>query len=1705
MKRIFDAPLQTPLPDKVQLGEMCEWLAREFGCELGPGVLLDLRQSLDAIAGYDGFDVARPRFGEHRLARRRRAAPVYTGLADAPSGDDLWALAPLRLALVLHWSPQSRVRLVNPERCTTVLHNWRHREILSGRTIIEEELGALVTEHRWTEASQYAHDARRRGEFSSLGDWLGRIGSAIDQILRHIRDSFVDELRPGSNPDGYPLYETPSVDSEEGDQDLLLGLEPETEQDVDRLKIGQNQKQAIAQYGYEHRLAGKWSGISKEALLPAQARRIQSMAQTLINAGGGTQDYTRLGAYLALMVLYTGQRCDVILKALFGDQMSAIVKPELKLKIEKKRVALEVPVMAASKFARDAGESYDEDTHDSFSIYAPIKEWVKGFFSISKYCEKRGESVDQIAAKTKAAFEQLIVEWRRAVRNCSETCLRGALINAVFMINLDVPATQLLFHQSFDCSSAALAYYSTSQGRIQSTYDEALRRVFREPALASGPDSERRIGAPLASVAVARISGFGRSLAPKGIGKAQRVDALGRAHNGWVRYIAWWLFVVTGHRGSAEFERLQANALSPGAGVALFADKRSEPSGFRRLAFIPDRICDELYRYRQHLLALRERLIAHPHSDRSVSEAIEGAVDGSSALFFLIRVEDGHAVAHPFDLKALWRDMGFADLPINAARHALSSWLRRECPQLPAVWIEQHLGHLHGASSLGRDGCVSAIELQRVLDAPLSAFLDACGFRPSSRSRQRPDQQVWGGVNAMRLSLDLARLERRAFAHDRERQRELYGFDGVSAGLSIDAVLTQVIAEQVDGYRGPRRPPTDVALDGTAIRAMATRVLSLATPGQHVAVQKALKARLVWHRHEHGWRLVIPARLYRCHSAALDITVASLMAYERLKVLRESILGTFRRPVNDKLGVAALCIVVWGHVTDTDVLLQVLRALPLAQWSSVQGDTLFVPVELDETETTTVCLSGLACAAAIGLLRSGQLEHQLPKDLETLNQAIKSCMPKDSLPRGPGKQGVVKALCDLVRLARKLEAPGVVAAAESGAIVTRQLPVHSLLSWLGNRNHPVQMAFTTNSGNSSTLVATRDAAYRQERYAYATLLCALHNLPKFYRRIGLADHPVARKISPSVIYEAMTTWIDKADTNITPVVELMARWAKYLATPGANLRHPTEPLRPRSIQTYLSRVKAPLLEALSGMPLDDLDEEWLARLLDGAIREDDRKHTEVVQCLNRMFHDLRKSLDLPYVILTSGVSSTPDQALIDAAVVPDAASWSAIAMLQHAANRPNRAISWNRQMADEASLLTLCAQTGLRRTEALYLHADDIEGCEAQVLIHLRARRRRLKSHAARRVRAVWRGLLPIALGEDDSRWLFPALVSNKSGEGHSRPLAHAADALQCATGGPKARLHHLRHTAGTRGIGAAFADKDITRRLLKYHRASVDMGHASGSTTVTHYVHVMQYLGAAYYAFDDAPYDVLGHLVAAGAKSEGAALRQRSSRVHRGVIRSAPLFTALWSTGKWDGDDKAAPRAIPVTDMPRTPGLTMAGLVEILFVLARGASIHELLGSLPCRSHDLTRIYEVIAGLAHQLGWSPINGECLQQLLRPSVMARGDNLHYPAIKVLKKAVNVWRCTIEIGHLDPIMNSLESSLIGFDWKSRDCVCAVRDEAVALKLQTCLKSVRAPLAMQFDANEKNVIFRLQEKCDSSRQSTTIRFILFALLVAALLNN
>lgn len=1675
-----------------QIADVLQALTERFPEALPQEASQRLGEAIQELRRQPARELAESPRSHHRLTRYHKRMPVYTAMYETHvTARHFNLLAPARLLLILGCYDALPVKISVPiDVLAEVCRNWGMHHDNPYAEPIEKRSHPLIAQGDWQGARECLQQFRREakdqpGYPEQMDKRLGTLCNALSKLTQLTGDSAVTTILTTLKPKrlGNQVFEDPleptTATGEDSHAETLVGLDAETEKRIPHAT--QQQRRILATVGQTLYVTRRWGMVAEQALQPVEAREVLSHLETII---GGSSGHRLIAASNWLLTALTGHRFDALLCAMLAEWPDPELRPHLEIETPNPvSYAIRVPCIRWDRFASIPGSLLPATVHGEFVLSLPGRAVVsRALHEINRL--KSTQDVDSLISNILAARDVIRDDVRQHVDRFSELRIRGALAQAVLARRLDLPLAQLLMHDPMGSSCEALHYYGTDQKTLQNLYDTAVCDLYGDRWVApSNPDPDRLIGAPLAHAAVKHAPAFAqwiKTLPDQPISPQlpKRIQKAAHRHNRLCFQLIWALHIATGHRGNADLDQITRRHISLAARAVLYSDKPADPSGYRRLCIYPNVVASLLHEYLDQLRKLAETLTAHDQN--AAAQRTLGALGGDNGLFFrLTASNDDRLVPMNCSIRDIWSQVAPDGMPVNSVRHSLSTYLREQ--GITGIWVEQQMGHVAELALLGQEGPVSVAEMRQVLEPALDGFMHFCGFAAPSKQKHstylspyhRDISSLWAAHRAC-LKEDERRLKAQLRIDPEKTKSD-----------PLQTLITRVLSEHVPGY-DPRRPPPDTYLETGQIRKLAevlTRAVSR-TSDVRPAIRQ-LEGRLRFHRHRHGWRLTIPQRLYRPVATPLAITPAALQAYDTLQVLRRDLIRQWRRHgPGDSIAASALTLILWGQITDYSSLKSIVSGIADARWCP-EFDCLLIP-RADTGESFAV--TGLAAAAALHLQARGQ------NNIGRLQSRIWKALPAAYRGDDQNHSEIVTHLGHLVNLARRVEAPGLLAAAESGELASRQLDMERIRMWASGIARPNAAPFTT---LQSPRPRRRPGGNKtpdepEERAALKRILKVCENPAAFWRRERLSGQAPTGRRTDSV-HRAINAWLGQRPDE-PPLATIIARWINILTTPGHN-RRSGHTLAKSTVKKYSHLAGICLVHSLAGLPLHELDTETAQELLAPTIaRRSDP--ALAAYCVSRLWADLANDYDLPPLAFGDfGLHGSA--ANIDAGVVTDGEMQLVLDALRQAEADSALPIAQRVRLHECADALYLMRIAGLRRAEVRYLRYRDIRPDRG--LAYVRPTHQRgLKSSAAHRVTDCPGDLDPGNAENHISHALrWPTLLSLQT-------LQFGSALIKQAAGSPATRLHYLRHSKATAQFHDAFRETDPTRRVVALHRLTATLGHSTLSTTLSHYVHIGQLVAGVQYSppVKSADMKVLADLIGIPADSS----RQRFKRARSDVYPNARLLGMRHERSCKSNANRL--HLDRILTEPRVD-LSVEQVNRWVHGLTRGQPLDDMIRASRITQFQLALLTQTIDRVAHTVGWAPLPLKRMWTQLEPYGIARPDDISTLPVDapdrqrtVLHTIVEQWRCPTAIHELDTAILDLPSTLLGLSWKHAQ-PARLPDPSRAEICQAAANAVSAPIKIQFDNILRTTIICI----DSSevQHPPTLRYLIFVMLVIARLRE
>jgi integrase len=1266
------------------------------------------------------------------------------------------------------------------------------------------------------------------------------VQSFITSVLRSKKPLFPDDTEDDEDDDSTEQTSLPTQ-SEDPDDDSTdqSGTALLVNQALRTANLPDDSLEKLSVRGSQLRFMSIWSGADTDALTPAEAKLCMAHFKTL-RTNSDAEEIAR--------ILF-------ILSGAFGHMFNNLIVgfhppfpfeepvPQLHLERQGSQLTLTFGVIGNKAFAKLAPEQVND------GLFEPVTQTMAFRLDLDQISD-RPQTLDRLSEITSGShplLKEILKAKKRLISNVKErvskrfTSLRwrGTLSQALITCTTDIPLAQLILAEDLGINASAQHYIAWEPQWIEANLAKVSSTLFDEHALGIKVGTDTRlIGAPNGGIRLATIKTVSKSLQGGLKWEFDDTTAVNNPyHNRLVDWVAWLLMLATASRNNADFGRLSLHQLSLTAGFIIYNDKPADPSIFRRCAAVPPFVIAEIYRLLHHLIQLRNylRRFRASKAEHQLCNRITDALSGDGPLFFHLESKERQSCepsAPPETICATpWTPRSFIDRYFgpahrrNLCRSLFSSQMRRH-NLLPGLLIETQLGHIMGKPFFGNDSVISPTEFSNAMEAPLHAYLALCGV-DINRPYTPPKDAAFLETNIQPIKTILAGA-RNEKDEDKKRIRKQRGLDSSSttAESTTNAINASLRAhfELPDDAPYPRK----IKLDQAECIAISKTILNQ-IPGAERTLVAALRRfrnqlrRLV---KTHAWHVEFPPPVFWHIASPIQLTQFHLQAYEQVLRFRRDVSKTIANAApSDTPCAAALFLVAFGYVDCFKTAKRIIeqRRIP----SRIDAMHLWA-IDLDINDKHR--MARLFPKPAILAINAAFTSNSPPMQEGKFHRRVHTLLPESWRGDARSSQAKLREIEELLRLARLVELPALLADTFDGRLPQRELSAKR------------SAELHNNAGDNTLFVAPATGATSISTYS--------PNLPipkgKYQQDLkGLKILLPAKIPDGERPFRGVNAKLDSfMTTERHPTIALIVIWTKMLLEPTANLTT-AGPLAKDTVRDYVIDVATILLQSLGDTHMAELDEEEIFDVISATLDDTSKPKVREKSAghLTRFFRDINQISDLPRLRFLDKSKSLAD---IDAGIITPQEQRFATQQLT-AWSQSNQLTSGARKGLREAiSFCHIQATFGSRRGELQYLRPKDITP-DAQVIFLRHHQVRSLKTAAAKRLlnasQTQWEqiGLSPT----NDPDWVFPSMHDRRI---ELRPLDMATHALKQATGNPRARLHHYRHTVASKNVTDLFAEKDIVKRWALAAKLAAQLGHANIRTTVTHYTHCAHYAYALHY-----------------------------------------------------------------------------------------------------------------------------------------------------------------------------------------------------------------------------------------------------------------
>lgn len=1034
----------------------------------------------------------------------------------------------------------------------------------------------------------------------------------------------------------------------------------------------------------------------------------------------------------------------------------------------------------------------------------------------------------------------------------------------------DIAATMLICGDELGRSSAPLHYYSPLTSQVVSSYRSAMAPYLELPDEDFERDSppDVRLG-PAAlvtdQVAESGISKLSKRLNVNPEKVLESVEKIVRYHNQLVTYLATSICVITTHRPTAALFEMRRGQFDLHRHLAVIADKRSDREHHTRLVATTSALSESLALYFGHLRLLGQSLV----SSEDLRSWICGVEQSEKPMFFELS-EAGKPLAGSIrSMRDHWPDV-WKGLPPNWYRPFINTKLREL--GVPALPVFAHMGHLEAAGHPHRDDSIIApTELLDAVRSPLEKIQKSLGLRmPKGLARTQvhpiPELQDWTSLLEKHTSS----------ARESERRRTLYvRQDILSARKTALSWLERqwkaqcsawtVAYEVTDPYSSLRHPNLDSGLVAELEAGARKFVDDLLEkndrdhrrhPFVQIEVHNAISRRLK-RLSTLGVACPTAGKIFRAGRSPLSPFPLQLpLASEHVHVMRTHLKVLMKRSAPEQHNprvIQALTLALFDPFLTPD---QIFRQVAdgYETYSLSQN-----PIHLGLSLSPKQAPIGLVGLSALATDSRGKLPATITTPLE-LDRQLGNLVPSHLV--GLKSIGLLERICDTTAAAARIERPGLArhAFSASGAIdasLEQQFAVttHEAApepSISEQKLERVGLEGATRSGREST---PRPPS-KQSVTRYHRLLDCLARPGGKAGEDEITRAPKLHEISQAI----REKFPAPKPGSPLHVIDTLAAFTHSMSTHGTRAKKAPAV---NTIRTYLTTIGRVLLDVFGDIDLRYLQEEDFESAYEIVAESVQKNHSKsrALQQLKEFHELLMKDFGMPSILMPvigSGLDALKDRPvprLLSPVHYRAAMQWLDDAR-ESGPSRLDDCLGRRALFAASVALILL-RRTGARIGEISLLRLSDIDVLIEEINLTIRPSEfRRLKSAAARRRIKLW-NLLDAHERATLLRWLeverarngrfrrsllFPTFGNPKLAIGTDtlRRIVQLAFRIGAKIEMHPHELRHLHVTEQIPNLASSELDRpeDASERQRRAEVFRHQIGHASMTTSVTHYLH---------------------------------------------------------------------------------------------------------------------------------------------------------------------------------------------------------------------------------------------------------------------------
>lgn len=986
------------------------------------------------------------------------------------------------------------------------------------------------------------------------------------------------------------------------------------------------------------------------------------------------------------------------------------------------------------------------------------------------------------------------------------------------------------------------------------------------------------------------------------------VESLVESHNSVTLYTLQMLNFASGQRAVTDpFHELHCFDLL--SSTVLIEDKVVSSSHTTRLAWLPPMAISQLNNYLAHLRSLARYLRSvNPTLSNQIWAITDTELLHPIPLFFFLQKEDEELEClriHPSTVKPMLSENW--DLPLNANRHLLSTWLHNNGCR--SEFIDAQLGHSEaGCYPFSGRSALSPESIGKIICPLLQSYLIEQGWK-SIKGIDAPSRYPIITPSPKSKDLQTSQL---LGPHFRSANRE--------ASWRKDASMVIAL------IHGALPAGSAKVIPDSIVDALQDKLLSEYSDDGRVLIRLSLFRRHLISLRRKGYQVKVPGRLAFIRKEPACFSIESSREAAHIRRIRERFLsylssrsGSSPSP-EERLAEILVSSCVFGAQTSPqfhDVVAQGFHDRICRH-----GDLVFVDISRSPTAPVHRWFpDSVSLPLIVGYSKLVTADSAIPSSkkvneyLIDILDIIEAPHPRKSSSKSEPRI-FLGHLSSLARSYWRFCLPGSVRAYGEGENVCASIPLSNWLRFVSRKRGSVEphlrasnpIAYIDDIQPIQSLDQTK-IDYKQAKQSWADLARCLGKPSKLESDDALARSNARKKF----IDAKVSSYLRNCSGDVPPILQLVAAWILHLCRNGTAQ---TPDVRASTIATY-ARTLGEKLNALAHN-MDFLSQS------DIAVEEVYRNLLESVSCENRgyvagrlkEFHAfLVSSYAMPKLDWSEVVDEDSLEAnAVDAGIVSLPEYYKALETIlsDHSCTKRDQLL--------RAVILFFAYRFGLRSGEIFRLTISDIILLDGELIVYVRnsiygetkssngVRQLPLLgslSDAEHVLLEQWLSHIETFSDGDHLAALFSDVESKRHIANRSTCVSAVVDILRQVTGEPETRLRHLRHTCATRLHLAMFFDeppsgfvgklyKDlwgemtpqavrsiligdsrVSRRGL--YAMALYMGHGSPDITHRHYIHLADVLLKEW--IDREPPNIDAKALAYAFQTSYANIRQLRSR----------------------------------------------------------------------------------------------------------------------------------------------------------------------------------------------------------------------------------